>query len=116
MTERNNLAYFVDMREYAIALTDMLRDVSLDELERGQEKRWAVERVFQIIGEAANRVPQSVRERHPSIAWHQIIGTRNRLAHEYNDISIEILWNAAQSDIPKLIQQLTAIIADANPP
>lgn len=116
MTERNNLAYFVDMREYAIALTDMLRGVSLDELTRAQEKQWALERVFQIICEAANRVPQSVRERHPSIAWHQIIGTRNRLAHEYNDVSVEILWNTAQSDIPKLIQQLTAIIADANSP
>lgn len=116
MTERNNLAYFVDMRDYAIALTDMLRGVSLDELTRDQEKRWALERVFQIIGEAANRVPQSVRERHPSIAWHQIIGTPNRLAHEYNAVSVETLWNTAQSDIPKLIKQLTAIIADANPP
>ena len=48
--------------------------------------RYAVERWFLILGEAANHVSTQFQEKHSEIHWRQIIGQRNVLALEYGDI------------------------------
>lgn len=45
----------------------------------------AVIRNFEIIGEAANRLPESYKENHPEIDWFKIRGFRNRIVHEYGN-------------------------------
>ncbi len=47
-------------------------------------------RNIQLIGEAANHVPEYVRQAYPSIPWHAMIGARNRLAHAYLHTSDDI--------------------------
>lgn len=44
---------------------------------------YAVVRAFEIIGEAAKKVPLSVRKRHPKVPWKQMAGMRDKLIHEY---------------------------------
>ncbi|MGN6352179.1 MAG: HepT-like ribonuclease domain-containing protein [Parafilimonas sp.] len=39
-------------------------------------------RNFEIIGEAANRVSEPLKEKYPDIEWHKIRGFRNRIVHE----------------------------------
>ena len=46
----------------------------------------AVIRNFEIIGEAANRLPDEIRERYPDINWFRIRGFRNRIVHDYMGI------------------------------
>ena len=48
-------------------------------------------RNLELIGEAATRIPKEVQEKHPEIAWRQIIATRNRLIHGYLGIDDDIL-------------------------
>ena len=52
----------------------------------------AVERNFEIIGEAANQLPQSVRDGATSVDWYAIISFRNRLIHGYFGVDYQILW------------------------
>lgn len=52
----------------------------------------AVVRNFEIIGEAANRLPEGFKEQHPGIDWYRIIGFRNRIVHDYFGIDLEIVW------------------------
>jgi uncharacterized protein with HEPN domain len=68
-----------------------------DELLQG----WFV-RHLQIIGEAARALPEEVRAMAPDIEWAKIIGMRNVLVHGYFDIDLDIVWNAAERDIPAL--------------
>lgn len=52
----------------------------------------AVIRNFEIIGEAANRLPKNFKEENSSINWHKIRGFRNRIVHDYMGIYYSIVW------------------------
>ena len=51
----------------------------------------AVVRNLEIIGEAANRLPEEFTSEHPEIAWRKIIGLRHRIVHNYFGIDAEII-------------------------
>ena len=60
----------------------------------------SVVRNLEIIGEAANRLPQDFRTQYPEIKWPQIIGLRHRIVHDYFNIDVEIVWQIIQTDLP----------------
>ena len=69
----------------------------------------ATVRNLELIGEAAKRIPDEVRERHAGIPWGEIVGMRNRLAHAYFAVDTDILWRVTAEDIPALIPLLRVI-------
>ena len=71
----------------------------------------ALLRALEVIGEAAGRVSQPVRDRQTSIPWSQIIALRNRLIHGYDAVDPDRLWQILDSDIPKLIAELRQMLA-----
>ena len=65
-----------------------------------------------IIGEAATRLMQDhpgFVEKHPEIPWRNMKGMRNRIAHGYFDIDLEIVWDTVQKSLPDLIACLEKI-------
>lgn len=72
----------------------------------------AVIRNLEIIGEAANHIPDSIQEKYSKIPWSQIKGMRNLLVHEYFGVDIDVLWRTIQEDLPPLKIQLIEIISE----
>ncbi len=70
----------------------------------------AVMRQIQIVGEAANRVSDSTRIANPAIPWHEIIGMRNRLVHDYVNINAALVWDVVQTDLDPLIEKLGGLV------
>ncbi len=66
-------------------------------------------RNFQVLGEAANKVPSTIRDEFREISWKQIRGMRNILVHEYFGVSPSILWATIQKDLPKLKMDIDRI-------
>jgi uncharacterized protein with HEPN domain len=66
----------------------------------------AIVKDVEIIGEAASKVSEETRERHPGIAWRPIIAMRNRLIHAYFEIDFDQVWSAVTEDLPPLIAEL----------
>ncbi len=64
----------------------------------------------EIIGEAAYRLSQQSRDRHPGLPWADVIGMRHRLVHAYFDINLDILWRTVQVDLPDLVSALETIV------
>ncbi|WIX32900.1 DUF86 domain-containing protein [Salinicola sp. JS01] len=64
-----------------------------------------------LLGEAATRIPDTVRQRHPEIPWRLIVATRNRLMHAYLGIDDDTIWSIIQDELPKLSNQLASIRA-----
>jgi uncharacterized protein with HEPN domain len=62
----------------------------------------AVERNIEIIGEAVNRISKYENSNIEIKNAQQIIGTRNRIAHEYDSISDEVIWTIILRELPKL--------------
>jgi uncharacterized protein with HEPN domain len=58
---------------------------------------------FQIVGEAAKKLPVEWKESEPGIPWGEIQGFRNALAHEYFHIDERIMWGTIQEDIEPLL-------------
>jgi uncharacterized protein with HEPN domain len=70
----------------------------------------AVIRNFQVIGEAARRVPQEVKAAHPEIPWSRMADMRNVLVHEYDEVDLQIVWATLQNDLPNLVEPLRALL------
>jgi len=66
--------------------------------------------LVEIVGEAASRVPAEVQDRHPGLPWRDAIGARNRLIHGYDFVDLDILWEIAATDLPRLIPQIEQIL------
>lgn len=62
-----------------------------------------------LIGEAATRIPDTVRARHSEVPWRLIIATRNRLIHAYLGIDDDTVWSIIQVNIPELLKMLEQI-------
>src|SRR5882757_9764870 len=70
----------------------------------------AVIRNFEIIGEAANRLPEEIRDKHSNIDWHRIRGFRNRIVHDYMGIDYTIVWLIKENFLPGLINEIGEIL------
>jgi uncharacterized protein with HEPN domain len=62
----------------------------------------AVVRNFEIIGEATKHVPVEVKQNHPLIKWKDMAGMRDKLAHEYFGVDVDILWKTSANRLPAL--------------
>ena len=56
----------------------------------------------QQIGECAKKLSSDFKSRHKELNWRAMSGLRNRIAHAYGEIDVEILWNVIESDLPEL--------------
>jgi uncharacterized protein with HEPN domain len=83
--------------------------ISFDEFSKDQKTIDAVVRNLEIIGEAANRLPEDFKQSHSEIEWHKVVGLRHRIVHEYFGIDIQIIWQILQKDLPALRQALSQI-------
>ena len=108
-------AYFEDILEAARAIRRFTDGVSREQFKANEEKYEAVNRKFEIIGEAARRLSPEALKVFPDIPWKLITAMRNILIHDYDDVDLDIVWNTVQRDVPPMIARLEAYLA-ANPP
>jgi uncharacterized protein with HEPN domain len=74
----------------------------------------AVIHVIALIGEAASQIGKDTREAYPELDWKNMIGMRNFVIHHYHRVTLDVVWDTATHDIPKLIAQLEVILGDTS--
>ncbi len=70
-----------------------------------------------IIGEAATKVMEgyaAFAEAHPEIPWRSMRGMRNRIAHGYFDINLDVVWDTVQTALPTLLEHLLVARPDSD--
>jgi uncharacterized protein with HEPN domain len=65
-----------------------------------------------IIGEASYQLPASLKDEHPEIPWHKVVGMRHVLVHGYFATNDDILWQVVESDLPPLKAQLERALTE----
>jgi uncharacterized protein with HEPN domain len=93
-------------------IEEYTKGISFDAFSKDQKSIDAVARNFEIIGEAANRLPDDFKTSRPAVEWHKIVGLRHRIIHEYFGVDIAIVWQIIQKDLPSLRQALSKIHGD----
>lgn len=110
MTRRDVTVTLRQMLDYAQKGVALSREKKRSDLETDLTFNLASTRLIEIIGEAANRVPEEFQDHHPEIPWMEIIGMRNRLIHGYDEVDLDFLWKVIRNDLPKLIKQLNKLL------
>ncbi|MBM4463090.1 MAG: DUF86 domain-containing protein [Chloroflexi bacterium] len=101
------LRHMLDFAQKAMQFT---RGQARKDLDTDEVLALAAVHLVEIIGEAARNISPELRQRHPEIAWNLIIGTRDRLAHGYTEVNLDIIWAIVTQDLPPLIAQLQKML------
>jgi len=68
--------------------------------------------VFNLLqmGELTGKIDKEFRDAHPDISWHRIRGLRNKIVHDYEGVSLGIIWDIVKSDLTILREQLISLL------
>jgi uncharacterized protein with HEPN domain len=106
MSNRSANLLIEDIIECGTKIMDYTAGLSFEEFVSDGKTIDAVIRNFEIIGEAANRLPEEFKDLHPGIDWHRIRGFRNRIVHDYFGIDYSIVWQIRETFLPELLIKL----------
>jgi uncharacterized protein with HEPN domain len=107
-------------RETKLLLSDIIESIdkfkrytlgyTFEEFLNDSKTNDAVVRNFEIIGEAANRIPEEIRDQNNQINWHRIKGFRNRIVHDYMGVDYNIVWSIIHNDIDRLRSDISKVL------
>jgi uncharacterized protein with HEPN domain len=92
MSEREPKLLLQDILDSAQKIIAYTENITYEEFTADSKTIDAVVRNYEIIGEAANRLPEDIKEAMDKIDWFRIRGFRNRIVHQYFGIDYEIIW------------------------
>jgi uncharacterized protein with HEPN domain len=101
--------YLGHMREAASQACSFVQNMTKDEFIADQKTQKAVIMNLVILGEAATRVMDDHAEfadSHPEVPWRSMRGMRNRIAHGYFDINLDLVWETVQVALADLLDRL----------
>ena len=110
MSKRDSEFSLGQILAYASEAVEISSGKTRQDLDRDRLLNLALTRLLEILGEAANRVPEDIRIQYPDLPWLQMIAVRNRLIHGYDSVDFDILWTIIENDLPVLIIRLQEIL------
>jgi uncharacterized protein with HEPN domain len=106
----NRLADYLDhMRQAATDARSFVDGLSKEDFLADKRTQQAVIMSLIVIGEAATKVMDQHNEyvaEHPEVPWRSMRGMRNRIAHGYFDINLDVVWDTVQMALPDLLSKL----------
>lgn len=112
MNENRLIDYLEHMQQAAMDACDFVQGMAREDFQQDKRTQQAVIMSLIILGEAATKVMDSHADfarRHPQVPWRSMRGMRNRMAHGYFDIDLDMVWNTVQNALPELLSQLSAL-------
>jgi uncharacterized protein with HEPN domain len=110
MSNRNVGLLLDDIIESGEKILCYVQGLSYEQFLNDDKTVDAVIRNFEIIGEAANRLPDDFKETHQEIDWYRIRGFRNRIVHHYFGIDYSILWQIKETFLPEMLSDIKQLV------
>jgi len=102
MTKRELGDYIQDILEAIGEVEDFTAGIQFDDFVEDKKTVNAVVRSLEVIGEAAKKIPDNLRDKYPEIPWKRMTGMRDKLIHEYFGIDLEIVWEVVNNELPPI--------------
>ena len=106
---RSDNVYVYDITESIIIIENYIGTKTEFDFIGDMMMQDAVIRRFEIIGEAAAKISDVVKQAYPSVQWRLMKEMRNKLIHEYFGVSASTIYATIKFDLPMLKEQLTSI-------
>jgi uncharacterized protein with HEPN domain len=104
----------IHMRDAAIQASAFIEGMTREEFLVDPLTRDACCMNLIIIGEAAKRIIENWPDfaaSHAEFGWHRMTGMRNRVAHGYDDINFEVVWDTLIDELPALIARVDGFLS-----
>ena len=105
----NDLSLLIDIVDCIFDIDEFTKGIGFYEFEKDKMRKLAVERQLEIMGQAANKITKETQDNLENIPWGNIIGLRNKLAHDYGEILAERIWTISKNSIQELVKELEKI-------
>jgi uncharacterized protein with HEPN domain len=102
----------IDILEAIEEIFSSMEGVNFAPLSANREKQAAILYFFIMMGEATKRLSQNFRASHPEIDWQGIAGMRDILAHQYDRVDIQVIWDVVQTDLSPLSVSLKKLVEE----
>lgn len=109
MKSRHDRLYLYDIIECCDRVADYVRGVREDDYQVNPMLQDALVRNIEVVGEAVKNLSTDIIDAHPNIAWSQIARMRDKIAHHYFRINLDVVWKTVTDDLPVLRPQIAAI-------
>lgn len=117
MNELRLSDYLEHVQQAATDACSFVEGLSKNDFLADKRTQQAVVMSLIIIGEAATKVMDrhpEFTQAHAAVPWRSMRGMRNRIAHGYFEINLDVVWDTVQMALPQLLKQLPAVRDDAN--
>jgi uncharacterized protein with HEPN domain len=108
LNERD-LSYLIDIVDCITDINEFTQSIHFSDFEKDKMRKLAVERQLEVIGQAANKISKETQNELKNIPWNNIIGLRNKLAHDYGEILAERIWNISKTSLQELLKEIEKI-------
>lgn len=109
MPEPSVQALLEDMCEAGKKIFSYTAGMRYDEFCKDPKTVDAVVRNFEIMSEAANRIPDDFTGLHPEVEWQQIAGLRHRITPDGLETDLQTLWQIKEEVLPELLEEATLL-------
>lgn len=117
MNENRLPDYLDHIQQAAIDARSFVEGLAKEDFLADKRTQQAVIMSLIIIGEAATKVMDgytSFTQAHSEVPWRSMRNMRNRMAHGYFDINLDIVWDTVQEWLPELLKQLPSVLQDSD--
>jgi uncharacterized protein with HEPN domain len=117
MSENRLPDYLDHIQQAATDACSFVEGLAKDDFLVDKRTQQAVIMSLIILGEAATKAMDGYPEfaqAHPEVPWRSMRGMRNRIAHGYFDINLDMVWDTVQTALPELLKQLPSVRRDAD--
>ena len=104
--------YIAHIQQAATEACYFVEGLDKDDFLADKRTQQAVIMSLIIIGEAATKIMGNYIEfaqEHPEVPWSSMRNMRNRMAHGYFEINLDVVWDTVQEWLPKLLKQLSVL-------
>lgn len=112
MSKHDPRVTLLQLTDFIQEAQDLVEGTSLESLESDPVRLRAFERVMELVGECAKRLPEELRSKYPQVPWKQVSGMRDVISHAYEDLAYEILWDALHLHFPQLQETVSQMLLD----
>ena len=113
MTENaRSRAALLDMVNAMNTVSKFVKGKTFEDYQTDILLKSGVERQLETLGETANRLKPTFQTAHPEIDWSGVVGLRNVIIHQYDELDTEEIWEIATKKVPLLLVQIQPLESD----
>jgi len=112
MKNNEPILFLQDIQNSVLKIFKYTNGIDYQEFISDDMVKDAVERNFEIIGEAVKHLSEDFRNKYPNIPFKQIAGMRDKLIHDYFGVDYEIVWKTIKDKLPQFNDDISGLIKE----